>query len=58
MRFDAIIPVRNEFGMSNVHMWVDPHMTTKAALVSDTLYAALRETKIGSFQDSPHFAEV
>jgi hypothetical protein len=44
--------------LSNVHMWVDPHMTTKTALVSETLYAALREAKIESFHDSPHFAEV
>ncbi len=40
------------------HMWVDPHMTTKWALVSDALYAALRKAKIESFEDSPHFAEI
>jgi hypothetical protein len=44
--------------LGDVHMWVDPHMTSLAALVSDTLYAALREAKIESFQNSPHFAEV
>jgi hypothetical protein len=45
-------------GLGGAHMWVDPNMPTKRALVSDALYAALREAKIQSFQDSPHFAEV
>ena len=44
--------------LGGVHMWVDPHMTAKSALVSDALYAALREAKIESFQDATHFAEV
>jgi hypothetical protein len=45
-------------GLGRAHMWVDPNMPTKRALFSDALYAALREAKIQSFQDSPHFAEV
>ena len=45
-------------GLGSVHMWVDPNMPTKGALVSDALYTALREAKIQSFQESPHFAEV
>ncbi|HWD28323.1 MAG TPA: DUF1629 domain-containing protein [Rhizomicrobium sp.] len=40
------------------HMWVDPNMPTKWALVSDALYAALREAKIESFYGGPCFAEV
>lgn len=44
--------------LGSAHMWVDPNMPTDGALVSDVLYAALREAKIQSFQDSPHFAEV
>ena len=44
--------------LGSAHMWVDPNMPTDGALVSDALYAALREAKIQSFQDSPHFAEV
>jgi hypothetical protein len=39
-------------------MWVDPHMPRIAALVSDALYAALREAEIEGVQDSPHFAEI
>jgi hypothetical protein len=44
--------------LGDVHMWVDPNMTREGALVSDALFAALREAKIESFQDSPHFAEI
>ncbi|HEY1612708.1 MAG TPA: DUF1629 domain-containing protein [Rhizomicrobium sp.] len=40
------------------HLWMDPHMTNEWALVSDALYAALREEKIESFHESPHFAEI
>ncbi len=44
--------------MNDKHIWVDPHMARGAALVSDALYAALREAKIEAFQASPHFAEI
>ena len=44
--------------LGGAHMWVDPNMPTKGALVSDALFAALREAKLESFQDSPHFEEV
>jgi hypothetical protein len=44
--------------LGDVHLWVDPNMTTRSALVSDALYAALREAKIESFYDVPHFAEI
>jgi hypothetical protein len=44
--------------LGDKHIWVDPHMPTNAALISDALYAALREAKIESFQESPLFAEI
>jgi hypothetical protein len=44
--------------MGDTHMWVDPNMTTAGALVSEALYAALRDANIEAFQDSPAFAEI
>jgi hypothetical protein len=44
--------------LGGAHLWVDPNMPTKAALVSDALYAALREANIESFQAGPHFSEI
>ena len=45
-------------GLAGAHMWVDPNMPTKGALVSEDLYAALRAANIQSFYEESHFAEV
>lgn len=44
--------------MGDRHIWVDPHMPASAALVSDALFAALREANIKAIQTPPHFAEL
>jgi hypothetical protein len=43
--------------LGNTQMWVDPNMPTEGALVSDALYASLRQADIESFQDTPIFQE-
>lgn len=44
--------------LGNIHVWVDPNMGLKNALVSDALYGALRAAKIESFIEGGHFEEV
>ena len=44
--------------LDGAHMWVDPNMPYEGALVSDALYAALREAEIQSFYEYPNFAEI
>jgi len=44
--------------LGSVHMWVDPNMGIKNALITDTLYRALLDAKIESFGDGGHFEEI
>jgi len=45
-------------GMGDTHMWVDPHMPTQGALVSETLFEALKKADIRLFADMPLFEEL
>jgi hypothetical protein len=43
--------------MGHTHMWVDPHMQTEGALVSEKLFDALKKAEIRLFHDTPLFEE-
>jgi hypothetical protein len=44
--------------MGDTYMWVDPHMPTTAALVSETLFDALKKADIRLICDMPLFEEL
>lgn len=44
--------------LENIHMWVDPNMPTKGALITEALHDALKDAKIESFHEWTHFEEI
>ena len=44
--------------MGDVHMWVDPNMPTKGALISEALHSALLESGMQSFYEGLRYDEV
>jgi hypothetical protein len=44
--------------LGNTHMWVDPNMPTKGALMTEALRDALKDAKIESFYEATYFEEI
>jgi hypothetical protein len=44
--------------LGDTHMWVDPNMATRGALITETLHRALQAAKIESFFECSSFEEI
>jgi len=44
--------------LGNTHMWVDPNMPTKGALITEALRDALQDANIESFHEATFFEEI